>query len=147
MIAEKYFRNVALYGGGFLLLSLTGGSSATAADAPTVYGNVIAPIFHSKCVACHGPDKKKGKMAMHTFELLMKGGSSDETSIVPNHSDKSEVYVRVVLPEDDEDHMPPEGKDQLTKGDIDMFSKIFPYCNMPWMIPPVILYTIFLICT
>lgn len=118
MIAEKYFRNVALSGGGFLLLSLTGGSNANAADEPTVYGNVIAPIFHAKCVACHGPDKKKGKMAMHTFELLMKGGSSGETSIVPNHSDKSEVYARVILPEDDDDHMPPEGKDQLTKDEV-----------------------------
>lgn len=57
---------------------------------------------------------------MHTFELLMKGGSSGETSIVPNHSDKSELYARVTLPEDDEDHMPPEGKDQLSKGEVDV---------------------------
>ncbi|MEZ5324133.1 MAG: c-type cytochrome domain-containing protein [Verrucomicrobiales bacterium] len=118
MIAEKHFRNVALCSGGVLVAGLIAVGNTNAADEPTVYGNVIAPIFQAKCVTCHGPDKKKGKMAMHTFELLMKGGDSGEVSIVPNHSDQSEVYNRVILPEDDDDHMPPEGKDQLSKDEV-----------------------------
>ena len=118
MIAEKHFRNVAICSGGVLVASLIAGTSANAADDPTVYGNVIAPIFQAKCVGCHGPDKKKGKMAMHTFELLMTGGESGEATIVPNHSDQSDIYKRVILEEDDDDHMPPEGKDQLSKDEI-----------------------------
>ena len=124
MILEKHFRNVVaapfrgsrLFTGLALLSCSAAGfsSKAAAADDPTVYGNVIAPIFHAKCVSCHGPDKKKGKMAMHTMELLLKGGSSGEKAIVPNHADQSEIFLRIELPEDDEDHMPPEGKDQLT---------------------------------
>ena len=113
--ADPSMSKLALLSTGLILTGLTNGN---AADAPTVYGNVVAPIFHAKCVSCHGPDKKKGKMAMHTLELLLKGGDSGEKSIVANHSDQSEVYLRIALPEDDDDHMPPEGKDQLTKEEI-----------------------------
>ena len=122
MILNKQNSNVAsrraklaLLSGGLLLSSLTQGATAI---EPTVYGNVVAPILHAKCVGCHGSDKQKGKFAMQTIELLMKGGKSEEKSIVPNHSDQSEVFRRISLPGDDDDHMPPEDKDQLTKEEI-----------------------------
>ena len=114
-IAGLVKRNVALFCGGLLAASI---STAQSAGDPTVYGNVVAPILNAKCVSCHGPDKKKGKFAMHTMELLLKGGSSEEKALVPNHSDQSEIFVRIMLPEDDEDHMPPEGKDQLTEEEV-----------------------------
>lgn len=122
MIAKKYFRNVLgarrnqrLCAAGALIAGM---HAAQAADDPTVYGNVVAPILNAKCVSCHGPDKTKGELAMHTMELLLKGGESGEKSIVPSHPDQSEIFIRVTLPEEDDDHMPPEGKDQLTKEEL-----------------------------
>jgi mono/diheme cytochrome c family protein len=83
-----------------------------------VYAGLIEPIIAAKCVSCHGDKKQKGKLAMHTMELLMKGGDSGEKTIVAGKSGESLIVKRIDLPKDDDDHMPPSDKDQLTEKEV-----------------------------
>jgi mono/diheme cytochrome c family protein/uncharacterized membrane protein len=82
-----------------------------------VFAGVIQPIFKENCVACHGPDKSKGKLRLDSFQAAMKGGDSGP-AIVRGKSSESALSKRVRLPTTDQDHMPPEGKTQPSEADI-----------------------------
>ncbi len=83
-----------------------------------VYEDLISPIFESKCISCHNTQKAKGNFLMTTYENLLKPGESNTPSITPQRPDKSELFNRVILPEEHKDHMPPEGKTPLTQNEI-----------------------------
>ncbi|MEQ1751629.1 MAG: c-type cytochrome domain-containing protein, partial [Prosthecobacter sp.] len=91
--------------------------AAIAAKA-VVYQDVIAPIMKAKCVACHGEEKKKGKLQLHTFAAIMKGGGEGATTVIPKNSKESLMLVRSILPKDDDEHMPPSDEPQLTQQDM-----------------------------
>lgn len=90
---------------------------AMAAKA-VVYKDVIAPILQAKCVACHGEEKKKGKLQLHDFAAIMKGGSEGDVNVVPGKPDDSLMLERIKLPTDDDDHMPPSDEPQVTKEEL-----------------------------
>jgi len=90
---------------------------AIAAKA-VVYQAVIAPIMQAKCVSCHGEEKKKGKLQLHDYAAIMKGGSEGDNTVIPKNSKESLMMVRVLLPEDDDEHMAPSDEPQLTKEEI-----------------------------
>lgn len=85
-----------------------------------IYEEVIQPILSSKCVSCHNPKKDKGGLLLHSKEGILKGGESGD--ILASHSEESELYARMVLPMEDDDHMPPEGKKQPTKEEIKLIA-------------------------
>ncbi|MEO0017640.1 MAG: hypothetical protein RLZZ522_923 [Verrucomicrobiota bacterium] len=78
-----------------------------------VYADIVAPILERRCVQCHKEGKSKGGVRMETFDLLMAGGKKGPI-IVPGDPAKSLLVKLTELPLDDLDHMPPEGKPQLT---------------------------------
>lgn len=84
---------------------------------PMVYENIVAPILERRCVSCHNPEKTKGKLRMDTYDLLLAGGKSGP-AIVPGDAGKSEIVIRMELPEDDDEHMPPEGKADIEDGEL-----------------------------
>lgn len=79
----------------------------------------VAAIFEAKCVSCHNPDKTKGGLRMDTLEELMKGGDNGP-AVVMGSPDESEILYRVLLPLDDDDHMPPPNKPQLSAQEIEV---------------------------
>jgi len=83
-----------------------------------LYKDLVAPILADKCVSCHGEEKSKGKLRMHTFADLLKGGSEGDVNIIPGKAAESLSMKRIALPLDDDEHMPPEDKEQLTKEEI-----------------------------
>jgi uncharacterized membrane protein len=85
-----------------------------------VYEDMIAPIFEAKCLSCHNAQKAKGSFLMTSYENITKAGDSNSPSITPKSPEKSELYNRVVLPEDHDDHMPPQGKTPLTRDEISL---------------------------
>jgi len=91
--------------------------AALAAKA-VVYRDVVSPIMQAKCVSCHGEEKKKGKLQLHDFAAIMKGGSDGETTVIPKNTKDSLLLVRANLPADDDDHMPPSDEPQLTKEEL-----------------------------
>ena len=76
---------------------------------PLVYADIVAPILERRCVQCHKESKSKGKFRMDTYELLVKGGK-EGPGLEPGNSAESRILMRMLLPKDDEEHMPPEGK-------------------------------------
>jgi uncharacterized membrane protein len=83
-----------------------------------VYGDMIAPIFEAKCISCHNETRAKGELRMTSYKNLIEGGESGHTSIAPGLPEESEVYKRLLLPEGNEDRMPPEGKTPMTDTEI-----------------------------
>jgi len=86
--------------------------AAAEAQISLVYTDLVAPIFERRCVECHKQGKAKGKLRMDTFEMLVKGGK-EGPAFEAGNSANSNIIIRSELPEDDEEHMPPEGKKDL----------------------------------
>ena len=94
-----------------------GGDTATIAadDSATVFQNVVLPLLEVKCNKCHNEEKSKGELRMDTHELMLKGGEGEPgKTVIPGKPDESLAITRIKLPVDDDDHMPPEGKEQMT---------------------------------
>lgn len=85
--------------------------------AQPVFAFTIQPIFNQRCVSCHGPDKAKGKLRLDSREHFLKGGDSGSL-IEPPGAAQSLIGKRLALPVDDDDHMPPEAKPQLSKDQL-----------------------------
>lgn len=82
-----------------------------------VYGDIVAPILERRCVQCHKDGKAKGRFRMDTFELLVKGGK-EGPGLEAGNSAESNIVIRMELPEDDDEHMPPEGKTGLADHEL-----------------------------
>lgn len=84
-----------------------------------VFADIIHPMVKARCQSCHNEDKMKGDLRLDTQEMWLEGGE-DGPLFVAGKSDESEIYKRITLPEDHDDHMPPDGKRPLTKDQIEM---------------------------
>ena len=82
-------------------------------NSKQLYADLVAPVLMAKCTGCHGEEKQKGKLRIDSFEAVLKGGSEGE-SVIAGNVDESSLIQRAYLPLDDDEHMPPEGKDQLS---------------------------------
>ncbi|HEX2534662.1 MAG TPA: c-type cytochrome domain-containing protein [Chitinophagaceae bacterium] len=82
-----------------------------------LYADIVHPILETRCISCHGPEKQKGKLRLDSPEALLKGGKGGP-AIVAGNPDGSELLKRILLPEEDEDHMPPKKKPQLTEKQV-----------------------------
>jgi len=85
----------------------------SAAGAATAFEEVVAPIFRARCAGCHGSEKQKGKLALHTWERVAQGGDSGPLWVT-GEPEESELVRRLKLPKDDEEHMPPADEPQLS---------------------------------
>ncbi|MFK7748923.1 MAG: FN3 associated domain-containing protein [Kordia sp.] len=86
-------------------------------DSLRMYDDVVTKIFDKKCVQCHNMTKQKGALSLISPEAMLKGGETGEILLAGN-AEASLLYKQLVLPISHEDHMPPEGKAQLTKDEI-----------------------------
>ncbi len=85
-----------------------------------IYDAVIAPMMESKCVSCHGLEKQKGELQLHTHEAMIKAGESEKLAIIPGKSAQSESVLRILLAASHDDHMPPENKPQITAAELEV---------------------------
>jgi len=91
--------------------------AAPAAADKLVFQHVILPMLEAKCNKCHNADKSKGDLRMDTYELAIKGGENG-SNIVPGKPAESLAIQRMELPLDDDEHMPPDGKEQATAEEL-----------------------------
>jgi hypothetical protein len=92
-----------------LLLACIGAGlcSVTAQEAaPVDFLKQVKPILESSCTHCHGAEKQKGDLAVHTLEACLKGGENGP-AIVAGDAAKSPLYTSATLPAGDKDIMPP----------------------------------------
>ena len=76
----------------------------------------VWPILEKRCVECHqAAYEQAGRMKNPKAGLRLDGaahimlGSDDGPVIKVDHPSKSSLYTRVMLPFDDDEHMPPKG--------------------------------------
>ena len=85
----------------------TGGSTSTADPSkpvPKVNFSSVQSILSSKCYECHNSkEKPKGGLVLDTIAGLRSSGS-----VVPGKPDSSELLIRMELPLNDDDVMPPK---------------------------------------
>ncbi len=86
-------------------------------DSLRMYDDVVTKIFDNKCVQCHNTNKQKGALSLISPKAILKGGETGKVLVVGN-AKASLLYEQLLLPISHEDHMPPEGKVQLTKDEI-----------------------------
>ena len=91
--------------------------TASDADSAIYYADVIEPILRSRCYSCHSASKQKGQLRLDRPEFISKGGKHGEiiNTVMP---DSSEIFIRLMLSLEDEHHMPPNEKPQLSSAEI-----------------------------
>ena len=106
------------HGEGFLTKAITSNKIVIEdVNKALVYNDIIQPILDNKCVSCHNSKKTEGKLLLTTQQELVLGG--DSGSILDSIASESPLLLhRIHLPEEDEEHMPPKGKVQLTANEI-----------------------------
>ena len=82
-----------------------------------LYADLVQPVLEGKCYGCHGPRRQKGKLRMDHPEMLMKGGK-DGIVVIAGKPGESLLIKRILLPEEDEHHMAPKDKPQLSEIEI-----------------------------
>ena len=115
-----HYGSVLTHGDNFItehLKPLPEAKTITEIDSLKMYDDVVLKIFDNKCIECHNTSKRKGELALHSKESILKGGDSGEVITLGN-AGESMLYEHIVLPISDDKHMPPEGKPQLTKDEI-----------------------------
>lgn len=94
-------------------------SKITNVNEALVFQDIIQPIFKQKCEQCHNASKMKGELRMDEMALLQKGGKHG-VIFKPNNIEESEFIKRILLPDSDEEHMPPKGKNQITENELSL---------------------------
>ena len=103
-------------------LALTVCSVANALSAASAYDEVIAPMLKARCVECHGEQKHKAKLALHTWEGLAKGSDAGAV-FVAGIPGESALVQRMKLPLTDEEHMPPAEKPQPAPEELALLAR------------------------
>ncbi|MCM8531792.1 MAG: DUF1592 domain-containing protein, partial [Lentisphaeraceae bacterium] len=75
----------------------------------------IKPILEERCISCHGEQKDKGDIRLHTHSELIKSKAVSDKGV-----EDSRLIQLISLPEDHDDVMPPKGA-PLTKDQISLF--------------------------
>lgn len=83
------------------------------------YSGAIQPILNQNCKSCHNPNKLKGELDLSSFAGIQKGGE-DGHILESGNPEESALFARLVLPKDDDDHMPPKDKRQPRKEEIEL---------------------------
>lgn len=96
------------------LLQWAGLESVPQAQASSFYVARVAPLFETRCAACHGDKRQKGDLRLDSFAHLLRGGKHGAV-IHPGDPKNSELLVRIALPSSDDRAMPPSGKTPLTE--------------------------------
>ena len=98
------------------------GTDATEISSDMLFAHKILPMFKAKCLACHGEDPKKikGDFDMRTYSDLLRGGESEEPSVVPGKPLQSPLYMAVKRDHEDQwEPMPPKENDKLSTEQTD----------------------------
>lgn len=86
-------------------------------DSAVLYADLVKPILESRCYSCHSSRRQKGDLRLDEIELINKGGENGRI-IRAGSPDSSSLFVRLMLPLDHDDHMPPNEKPQPSSAEI-----------------------------
>ncbi len=101
------------------------GETATGAErtGKVDFQSEIQPILARHCVRCHGADKRRGRLRLHTWDDALDGGKKKGPAIVAGKPEESPLYLLAAIDpanDDDEELMPPDGKGRpLTEDELE----------------------------
>jgi uncharacterized membrane protein len=93
------------------------GTDSLTIETHNVYKEQIAPFLKLRCYNCHSAIKQKNGLRLDAAAYIKKGGKNGKILVAGNPF-KSPIYASLLLPLDDEKHMPPKGKHQLSQNEI-----------------------------
>ncbi|MFK7850264.1 MAG: DUF1549 domain-containing protein [Akkermansiaceae bacterium] len=89
----------------------------------------IQPVLETNCIKCHGADKQKGDLQLHTRAAMVAGGEAG-TAINIEEPHNSLLLQRALLPDDHDEIMPPKGE-RLTVSQTDQL-RSWIAAGAPW---------------
>ena len=119
LVGASHFGAELTHGENFVFAPLQLEEEDNIDPAQPIAQEMVLRVLDSKCASCHNPRKSKGELDMSTLASLFEGGEHGAV-IKAGDIGESSLIQRVFLPEDDEEHMPPEGKPQLNAAEIDL---------------------------
>lgn len=115
LIATGHYGGAITHGENYIWQPLQSDEKIDLASS-SLFSAAIAPILDNKCNKCHNERKAKGKLVMSTKAGLLKGGENGPLWQM-GQADSSLLLQRIHLPLEIEEHMPPEGKPQLSSAE------------------------------
>ena len=121
---------------GLFLSIWLGTSCLTAADreGERLFALKVRGILNAKCLACHGEagKKLKGDLDLSSRAAMLKGGESEEASLVPGKPLASPLYLAATREhEEDWSAMPPKENDKLTADQLALLKRWIDL-GAPW---------------
>jgi predicted CXXCH cytochrome family protein len=114
LILAAHFGATLTHGDDFILSPILQARTVTVSfEDAQVFDHLILPILENKCTSCHNNSKSKGDLLLTNKEDFLKGGKTG-VIFVGGNPEESLIFQRMHLPLDDEEHMPPANKPQLT---------------------------------
>ncbi len=115
LTATGHYGGSLTHGEGFLMQTRTATPDLSADQLPEahIFNELVLPIVERKCVSCHNPQKAKGELLLNELGGWLAGGENGPI-LQPGLASESALITRVFLPKEDELHMPPPGKLQLS---------------------------------
>jgi uncharacterized membrane protein/mono/diheme cytochrome c family protein len=124
IIVTGHLGGTLTHGSGYLTQALSSTSEKAITRKPIenvqealVYKDVIQPLLQTKCYTCHNANKKKGGLRMDDSATFMAGGK-DGVVLIAGNAEESKMIKRILLAPEEEKHMPPKEKPQLTEHEI-----------------------------
>ena len=117
LVIAGHTGSVLTHGDNFLLAPISKPEEILTVENASVYKFAVEPIFERKCFSCHNESKAKGGLVMTSMEKFKAGGENGKPWIEGNPIE-SRMIKAFYLPLSHDEHMPPDGKPQLTKHEI-----------------------------
>ena len=85
------------------------------------FSRQVQPVLNAGCVACHKPERKKGKLDLTTYAGLSAGGENGRV-VVPGNAKESRL-VDSIVPHGEEPPAMPEKGEPLAKPEVDLIAR------------------------
>ncbi|MEX0312931.1 MAG: chitobiase/beta-hexosaminidase C-terminal domain-containing protein, partial [Allomuricauda sp.] len=118
IVAGHYGANLT-HGSDFITQPLAEAKKQEFDPSQPLFVTMVQPILKSKCASCHNPDKHKGGLDLSSLSTIEKGGDNGPLWLA-NNVEESAIIKRALLPITHEEHMPPEGKTQLSTQNLSL---------------------------
>jgi uncharacterized membrane protein len=112
-----------------------------------VYAGVIQPMLQTRCYTCHSKKRQKNNLRLDSPDWILKGGKHG--AVLNANPEESKLLKRILLPREDDDHMPPKQKPQFNEKEIALihwwidegadFNKKVKELQQPELIKPYLL--------
>jgi hypothetical protein len=117
---------------GMIALGAVGAHAANSQPA-VQFNRDIRPILGENCLACHGPDTnaRKANLRLDTQAGIFEATPKRGPAVVPGNLEKSELFRRIMTPDED-DLMPPPKSHKVLKPEEKELIRQWILAGAPW---------------